>query len=291
MNEAAPLFIYGMTFDDVYPDTVRGILSQGFRSSPRGMPITEVLGASLMIRDSLQGTCLLKSRKLNYAFHVIEKWEYLAGESNPERVCFYNSNMSNFLNEGKFDGAYGPRIGRQLEYVYNLLKKDPDSRQAVININAEVDKHDSKDIPCTISLQVLIRESKLNMIVTMRSNDACFGTPLDISAFTFLQEVLAFWLGVKVGWYLHQAGSLHVYDSTKEKLLEMLKDTSMKASYKRPLWDLNLEATKIWLKEAFRLEKILRTERQDIKVDNLPECLRSDIEILRLFIKRKIDKK
>jgi len=77
----------------------------------------------------------------------------------------------------------------------------------------------SKDVPCTLSLQLLIRDRRLHMVVNMRSNDVVWGLPHDVFSFTCLQEVLMLELreaGVPVddlGAYHHHAGSLHVYDT------------------------------------------------------------------------------
>jgi hypothetical protein len=55
------------------------------------------------------------------------------------------------------------------------------------------------------------------MIATMRSNDLWLGLPYDVFAFTCIQQMVAAALGVGLGWYQHQAGSLHVYDRNMEK--------------------------------------------------------------------------
>ena len=50
------------------------------------------------------------------------------------------------------------------------------------------------------------------MFVNMRSNDAYFGLPHDVFAFTMLQELVARSVGVDVGDYKHSVGSLHLYE-------------------------------------------------------------------------------
>ena len=70
----------------------------------------------------------------------------------------------------------------------------------------------TKDLPCTISLQYLIREGALHCIVYMRSNDLWLGFPYDVFCFTAFQTKLAMELGVKLGTYTHIAGSLHLYE-------------------------------------------------------------------------------
>ena len=152
----------------------------------------------------------------------------------------------------EFDGNYGDRIHlrnprfsdivdheeeapSQLTRCYELLKKDPSSRRAILTIHNPVwDKvdGDSKDIPCTLNLQFLIRDGKLHCICTMRSNDIWYGTPHNVMMFTFLQRAMAGWLGVQPGDYIHRANSLHMYDKHWEKAASLV-DTLGKPGYFR----------------------------------------------------------
>jgi hypothetical protein len=96
--------------------------------------------------------------------------------------------------------------------VLDELRKDPDSRRAVIHIRELRDGFDLPDVPCTLALQFLLREGKLNLVVHMRSNDIVLGTCYDVPAFTIMQEVMANDLGVELGSYFHFANSMHVYE-------------------------------------------------------------------------------
>src|SRR5450759_4353018 len=114
---------------------------------------------------------------------------------------------------------------RQIDNVINLLKKKSESRQAVIQLfdaSDIVEVH--KDIPCTCTLQFLIRQRRLNMITNMRSNDAFLGLPHDIFAFTMLQEIIARTLGVEMGTYKHAVGSLHLYDKNRNSAQQFLDE-------------------------------------------------------------------
>jgi len=119
-------------------------------------------------------------------------------------------------------GGYGPRLfstkrgGRtidQIANVVNLLKRNPDTRRAVVQLFDAADIADHHiEIPCTCTLQFMIRHKRLHMFTSMRSNDAFFGLPHDVFAFTMLQEMLARSLDIDVGRYKHFVGSLHLYD-------------------------------------------------------------------------------
>ena len=58
----------------------------------------------------------------------------------------------------------------------------------------------------------MVRNDKLHLIASMRSNDAYMGLPHDIFAFTMLQEVVARTLGTEIGPYQQFVGNLHLYD-------------------------------------------------------------------------------
>ncbi len=125
--------------------------------------------------------------------------------------------------DGTIWGAYGPRIfggnPSQYEIVKSLLTARPTSRQAVIQIFDREDIEERhEDTPCTCTLQFLIRDGLLNLVVHMRSNDVYKGLPHDAFAFTMFQEILARDLGVALGTYKHMVGSLHLYEEDRAKI-------------------------------------------------------------------------
>jgi len=109
---------------------------------------------------------------------------------------WYNSKYS-YYEDGVDIGNYCWRIMPQLRRTVNLLHDDPDSRQAVISIyNNLFDQRVTKDTPCTLSLQFLIRDGQLDMIATMRSNDLLWGFSYDINQFSFIQKLIRMFLNV-----------------------------------------------------------------------------------------------
>lgn len=222
-------YFEGNNINDLYKEVIAAISQDPqYRTSPRGMDIKETTGAVMKLTDASKCNITLKGRKMNFAFGVIEKLEYLTGQTDPDRLVYYNSNFENYRSEyGIFDGAYPERLGYWYRHIYNLLKADPDTRQAVMTIYGVQDRHKSKDIPCTLSFQFLIREGKLNMIANMRSNDVLWGLPYDTAGFCFIQEALAACLGVEVGTYELHAGSLHIYTEREEQLTKLLNETEL----------------------------------------------------------------
>lgn len=112
---------------------------------------------------------------------------------------------------------YGTYVWQEGQFMHciELLRKDPQSRRAVIMFNrpeAALAK-DAIDSICTTSLQFILRNGRLHTTVTMRSNEVFFNFRTDMVFFTMLQEVAASMLGVHVGTYCHNVGSLHVKPS------------------------------------------------------------------------------
>jgi thymidylate synthase len=108
----------------------------------------------------------------------------------------------------------------QLVHAHRKLCDDPNTRQAVITLwDFELDNERGKhDYPCTLSLHFMIRNHKLDLHVTMRSNDVWWGLAYDAFQFTQLQATLACSLGIGIGRYFHHANSLHVYERDFDKI-------------------------------------------------------------------------
>ena len=116
---------------------------------------------------------------------------------------------------GEVNSNYGYqwRRNEQLENVINMLKQNPETRQAAISIydGREIHKY-ATDTPCTYAVQFTIVQSKLYMSVYMRSNDLWYGFCNDQYQFASLQEMVAERLNLPVGTYYHHAHNLHLYN-------------------------------------------------------------------------------
>lgn len=131
---------------------------------------------------------------------------YLSRDNKLDFIRYYIPAYEKETEDGEtIYGAYGPRLfdqrgHDQLRNVINLLRSHPELRRAVIQLfNAEDIARRYKEVPCTCTLQFLVRRKRLHMLTTMRSNDAYKGLPHDIFCFTMLQEVVARTLGLELG--------------------------------------------------------------------------------------------
>ncbi len=163
---------------------------------------------------------------------------YLSSSNKLDMIEYYIPRYREFTNLSRkatiAPGAYGPRVfsrkgkffrkGKsQIEYVIESLDKKTDTRQAVIQIFDSKDLG-KKDVPCTCTLQFLARDRKLHMLTSMRSNDAYFGLPHDVFAFTMFQEIVARSISHELGLYHHAVGSLHLYDKQESRARDFLNE-------------------------------------------------------------------
>ena len=124
---------------------------------------------------------------------------------------------------GYVNSNYGYQWQRenQLDNVIAMLKANPKTRQATISIydGKEIDNGTYQhDTPCTYAIQFTIFKDKLDMCVTMRSNDLWYGFCNDQYCFSKLQELVAIKTGYPIGEYYHFAHNLHLYNNIIEKI-------------------------------------------------------------------------
>lgn len=218
-----------------------------------------------MLDASMQMTFLSnEERKMSPSYAAAEVLWYFSGEASIEMPKFYAPSYERFGDEnGEAHGAYGPRVGPQVQQVVQLLKNAVRSRQSVIalwtnkDLELAVTENTVKDLPCTLSWQFLVRKKALHMIVTMRSNDIWLGMPYDVFAFTCYQRVLAGELGVGVGEYHHQVGSLHLYKKHIDRANAAMRWPRWKRIAKGHEW--KLDDTLEMMQRAVAAEREMRT--------------------------------
>jgi len=237
--------VYG-NFTQAYVDLCRQIRDDSeFISSPRGMKIKEKLGVQFRITDPRDRLPYIEARNFSVSYFIAETLWYLSGNDSTDWISYYASFWKGISDDGvTANSAYGARIFRphgriagggivQWDYVKEELRKDPDSRRAVIHIRTPDDSlHAVKDVPCTLALQFFIREGKLHLHVNMRSSDIILGIAYDVPAFTTMQEIMANELGVELGEYVHTSNSLHCYERDFEMLDAIANSTD---NFGRPM--------------------------------------------------------
>lgn len=174
-----------MTTNEVWRALIEDLLVNGSEVRPRDRTTKEILGYQTII--PMRAPLLTDPmRNLGYKFAVAEPAWIASGDNRVETIRPFAKHIVNFTDDGySYFGAYGPKFVEQLSYVVDCLFKDPMSRQAVMTFWRERPGA-TKDVPCTVALQWMIRDGKLKCLTTMRSSDAWFGWPYDVHTFSML---------------------------------------------------------------------------------------------------------
>ena len=202
--------------------TFEVILDEGEHICPTKGPAKELSGVVLEISNPLARISRTETRGRPFSCLGELCW-YLSKTNKLDFIEYYVPGYKNYADGDVIVGGYGPRLFSwktvdQFTRVVDLLKKNPASRKAVVQLfDSEDLAVDYKDVPCTCTLQFMVRQNQLYMFTHMRSNDAFLGLPHDVFCFTMLQEIMAKTLGVKLGKYKHMVGSLHIYDKDENQ--------------------------------------------------------------------------
>jgi thymidylate synthase len=206
--------VVAKTGSEAYVALVRRVLNEGEPTVPRGQHTFELMNVTVQVENLAAAHVLRTARRLSPKIMATEYMHLLGGISSLEQLDLASGGrFSQFADDGRLKGAYGPRIRHQLPRVVDLLRRDPDTRQAVLSIWTQ-NEHisPSKDVPCTVSVQFLLRNDKLHVRTSMRSNDVILGVPYDWFMMSRLGMSVASCLGVEPGSYTHTVGSMHLYD-------------------------------------------------------------------------------
>lgn len=218
------------------------LMSYGLEAHPRGTTTREIINYNITLVYPRNRVITFRERNTSTKYLLGEFIWYLSGSSDPKGILPYAKFWDGIRNggdideypEGTINSNYGNRLFgcalpssfwegqiqpiNQWAETLEILKRDRDTRQAIMNIHVPSDRHaGNKDVPCTLSLQWFIRENKLHLIVNMRSNDVILGFTNDVFQFTMLQEAMMLRLretypDLQLGYYYHNAGSMHIYD-------------------------------------------------------------------------------
>jgi len=126
------------------------------------------------------------------------------------------------INEG-WDYTYHERFSKYLPFVIGELKRNRESRRAVISIRDNDKDSHSNDPACMQSIQYFIRNNKLDCLILFRSNDLPEAFYFNAFALIMLQEKVAKELGVETGTYTHRSNSMHCYEKDFQMLTNFVK--------------------------------------------------------------------
>ena len=207
--------------------------SKGVRSvDSRCGQTLEIPQAVFAIDNPRQRWVSCRTPPINIAFALAEVIWIMTGRRDLKFLEYWNSLLPKYIGQGpELHGAYGYRLRKhygidQLKRACDALSNNPDSRQITLQIwDSEIDLPKANgvpsdaDIPCNVTSMLKVREGRLEWTQTSRSNDLFLGVPYNIVQFTFLQEIMAGWLGLDCGSYVHFSDSLHTYHHDFRKVI------------------------------------------------------------------------
>jgi thymidylate synthase len=203
------------------------LVAHGMVQMPRGQRTKELVPVTFHVRDGYQNILESPLRKLGYRFMVAEWLWILSGRNDVESISLFNNNIAKFSDDGAtFFGAYGPIIALQLEWAIKKLVEDNETRQAVISIWRQCPP-ETKDVPCTLTVQFLARDGFLHTVVNMRSSDVWLGLPYDFFNFSMFGNLVASALQIGVGSVTFNLGSSHLYQRDMPHAIVLLIDRKL----------------------------------------------------------------
>ncbi len=194
-------------------------LAEGrFTVDRTGSKTIEMIGASFLADErAIFGT-------VNNQYVEDEINWYLSGSTSVNDIgekvpaaWVATANKHGEINSNYGHLIYSKKYHEQYNQVLSELKRNPDSRRAVMiytrpSIWVEYNENGKNDFICTNAVAYYIRDGKLHAVVQMRSNDVVFGYKNDRAWAEFILTDLALNLNLEPGNIYWQVQNLHVYE-------------------------------------------------------------------------------
>lgn len=235
-----PISIHTNSINDAFIKIAEALNdTPDFISCPNQNETREILGAFVVIDNPYDRLVTNVHRRISVKYLIGEWLWYERGSNSLDEISSYSKFWENISDDNQsVNSAYGHRllginknIGiNQWEWAKQQLIDDKESRRAVMFIALPSDmKSQTKDFPCTAYLQFFIREDQLYLVANMRSNDLVLGFTYDAPSFTLFQEKMLLELQyhypkLKMGKYIHIAGSMHVYEKHYGMIRNVIAD-------------------------------------------------------------------
>ena len=241
---------YG-NYEKVYFDLVDFVSRYGDVEEPRGLKVTSY-PTPVVCRIEEPWNCFLDipGRKFNYKFAAAEVFWILSGNGNVDAIAEYNPQMKEYSNMENsdtfrspyFHGSYGRRIRQwgqpepyglgypivvdQLALVIDRLKKDLQTRQAVISLFDPIKDYvipGRRDYPCNNVVYFRVVKDQLEITVVRRSNDLIWGFPYNIIQFAAIQMLIANSIQIYPGPMTIFIQNAHIYHQPRKYTMEKNK--------------------------------------------------------------------
>lgn len=218
-------------FDDLYQSMIDEVMNFGVDQHNKRTNTTVRAFHGMSAKWDMAYYPLLNIRKMYPKTGAAEVAWMLQGDKSTEFLSKYTKIWKQFEDDDKpgfISTAYGYRWRHafdidQIENIILKLRKDPSSRQQVImSWDPRVDNvTPNKNIPCPYTAVVNIIDGKLNIHLTLRSNDIVVGLPYDFLMYTLLGNLFANELEVKPGILAYSIAHGHIYHTHLDMVQEI----------------------------------------------------------------------
>jgi len=111
--------------------------------------------------------------------------------------------------------TYGSRLYNQIGPMIDLLKKTPNTNQAILQVG-KPDDYMLDDPPCLRHISLRVKDNTLIFYPYFRSNDLYSGYPANLAGLAVLQKYMADEIGVECGPMCYSSHGLHLYGYVEE---------------------------------------------------------------------------
>jgi len=219
------------TVKDIRQQFIQKYIDKDFIDDKTGVKLVEIIGSTFIADEDW----IIRKPNLDYIERELT-W-YRSQSLNVNDIPGKTPVIWNEVADenGKINSNYGYLIFSDDNYsqyknVYTELKKNPNSRRAVMIYNRPSMHEDyclngMSDFICTMYNSFFIRDNKLVSHYNMRSNDAVFGYDNDVAWARYVQANLANDLGIEVGDLIWTASSFHVYSYHFVHIEHLIRET------------------------------------------------------------------
>ena len=208
---------------DIREKFVDAFLAKKFITDKSGVKTVEIVGSSFMIEpDELYVDHIFGDPNYAYIAAELEWYDSMSlrvdamGDKTPE-IWTKVASKDGLINSNYGYLVYSEGNGSQFENVVMELSKNRDSRRAIAiytrpSMHTDYNKNGMSDFVCTNTVQYLIRNDELVVIVQMRSNDVVFGYRNDYAWQDYVAGLVSTSLRLTSHKIIWQVGSLHIYE-------------------------------------------------------------------------------
>lgn len=222
--------------DYTYEALVRRVWQEGTIKSDRtGVGTISISGGQIRY-DLAKGFPLITTKRVFLRGALEELLWFLRGSTNAHELRDKNVNIWNEWAD-PITGELGPVYGYQWRNwagkdgegfhdqildVMDLLRSDPMSRRIIVSAWNVADLRKMALPPCHMMFQLIVRDGKLDCIVTQRSADMFLGVPFDIASYAMLTTMFAQQAGLGLGELVWNGGDCHLYLNHLKQAKELL---------------------------------------------------------------------